>query len=790
MVRLNLLSWVTSVALIVTHMLAVCGVADGVALERGTITTYHTSALLHHTVTITCHVLGDGDIMEELEWRKANGTVEREKDVLPSSQIRFLKAIWLYRREAPEAGYGERDLTVDPRVSQTQDWYTCNLTITQVQAKDEGLYRCIAINLSADTTDIYLTVHSTLPVIEQTPEVVEVEEGGVATLDCPAVGHMEPLVTWRRQDRGLMYVEGKKTPRAVVTGRRLKLTDVRRNDAGNYTCTVSTRDILHTRNIRLAVLYLAEVWATQEMVRSPLGASVTLECEVYSYPPPSLQWKLPNGTVLPGGGSTPSGRFTLTLHNLTTHQYGWYSCKASNPVGESEAAITLYGKEEERPVVVLGSREVRVMAGHSASLVCDVHHPGHYKLGWFKRGSPNKELVLHNTVVINDPRLNAHYHLVNGIARHHLTIQNARPSDAGTYVCQVSSKIRTSQKVYLRVVVEEPNDGVVTKEDEVIRREGEAVKLRCPIKWSEANTVTWRRLDNAAINVTLEPPLPLGSAVMAEGEELHFPSVNRRDAATYTCTTTTRGPTTTHHVHLVVHYGAEVEASEAVVGGVLGARVVLKCLVKGSPPPTLTWTHLNGSVMYQSPEERPWVRWHEDHTMMWLPLLTPEAFTTYLCTADNYLASSQARVTVFELPSRVPEVKEHDSRSVSTGAPRVDAVYEAVGTYLGTAVVLECTAAGHPRPSVSWSLNHEDVASQCEVTAWTPLDNQVDTFLTISNVTVHHLGNYTCWASNSWGQDQHSINLYDVLSAPASIGAVGGEVQRQGDEHPTPDTLN
>ncbi|XP_042220229.1 hemicentin-1-like isoform X8 [Homarus americanus] len=702
MVRLNLLSWVTSVALIVTHMLAVCGVADGVALERGTITTYHTSALLHHTVTITCHVLGDGDIMEELEWRKANGTVEREKDVLPSSQIRFLKAIWLYRREAPEAGYGERDLTVDPRVSQTQDWYTCNLTITQVQAKDEGLYRCIAINLSADTTDIYLTVHSTLPVIEQTPEVVEVEEGGVATLDCPAVGHMEPLVTWRRQDRGLMYVEGKKTPRAVVTGRRLKLTDVRRNDAGNYTCTVSTRDILHTRNIRLAVLW----------------------------------------------------------------------------------------KEEERPVVVLGSREVRVMAGHSASLVCDVHHPGHYKLGWFKRGSPNKELVLHNTVVINDPRLNAHYHLVNGIARHHLTIQNARPSDAGTYVCQVSSKIRTSQKVYLRVVVEEPNDGVVTKEDEVIRREGEAVKLRCPIKWSEANTVTWRRLDNAAINVTLEPPLPLGSAVMAEGEELHFPSVNRRDAATYTCTTTTRGPTTTHHVHLVVHYGAEVEASEAVVGGVLGARVVLKCLVKGSPPPTLTWTHLNGSVMYQSPEERPWVRWHEDHTMMWLPLLTPEAFTTYLCTADNYLASSQARVTVFELPSRVPEVKEHDSRSVSTGAPRVDAVYEAVGTYLGTAVVLECTAAGHPRPSVSWSLNHEDVASQCEVTAWTPLDNQVDTFLTISNVTVHHLGNYTCWASNSWGQDQHSINLYDVLSAPASIGAVGGEVQRQGDEHPTPDTLN
>ncbi|KAG7170079.1 Hemicentin-2-like 2 [Homarus americanus] len=703
MVRLNLLSWVTSVALIVTHMLA----------ERGTITTYHTSALLHHTVTITCHVLGDGDIMEELEWRKANGT-----------------AIWLYRREAPEAGYGERDLTVDPRVSQTQDWYTCNLTITQ---------------------DIYLTVHSTLPVIEQTPEVVEVEEGGVATLDCPAVGHMEPLVTWRRQDRGLMYVEGKKTPRAVD---------------------------------------LAEVWATQEMVRSPLGASVTLECEVYSYPPPSLQWKLPNGTVLPGGGSTPSGRFTLTLHNLTTHQYGWYSCKASNPVGESEAAITLYGE----CVTCVGEchaccREVRVMAGHSASLVCDVHHPGHYKLGWFKRGSPNKELVLHNTVVINDPRLNAHYHLVNGIARHHLTIQNARPSDAGTYVCQVSSKIRTSQKVYLRVVVEEPNDGVVTKEDEVIRREGEAVKLRCPIKWSEANTVTWRRLDNAAINVTLEPPLPLGSAVMAEGEELHFPSVNRRDAATYTCTTTTRGPTTTHHVHLVVHYGAEVEASEAVVGGVLGARVVLKCLVKGSPPPTLTWTHLNGSVMYQSPEERPWVRWHEDHTMMWLPLLTPEAFTTYLCTADNYLASSQARVTVFELPSRVPEVKEHDSRSVSTGAPRVDAVYEAVGTYLGTAVVLECTAAGHPRPSVSWSLNHEDVASQCEVTAWTPLDNQVDTFLTISNVTVHHLGNYTCWASNSWGQDQHSINLYDVLSAPASIGAVGGEVQRQGDEHPTPDTL-
>ena len=104
-----------------------------------------------------------------------------------------------------------------------------------------------------------------------------------------------------------------------------------------------------------------------------------------------------------------------------------------------------------------------------------------------------------------------------------------------------------------------------------------------------------------------------------------------------------------------------------------------KCQVIGYPPPVISWTKLFDQI----PSERAVV---EGQTLTIVKAKKKDA-GTYICSATNVMGTSHAMTTLIinimpQFTVRPPKMIEH---------------------YLGQSVTLNCSADGHPVPSITWS---------------------------------------------------------------------------------------
>ena len=129
----------------------------------------------------------------------------------------------------------------------------------------------------------------------------------------------------------------------VQSGKLLSLIRVDRSDSGVYVCSVSggTR----TMNISLLVEHTPIVTTNHSIVSESIGHSTRLTCAVTAVPVPAVSWyslkKEPfmiksQGDVSITINDYKDGRMTSTLifHNVSQHNYGDYSCNATNAEGK------------------------------------------------------------------------------------------------------------------------------------------------------------------------------------------------------------------------------------------------------------------------------------------------------------------------------------------------------------------------------------------------------------------------------------------------------------------------
>ena len=139
-----------------------------------------------------------------------------------------------------------------------------------------------------------------------------------------------------------------------------------------------------------------------------------------------------------------------------------------------------------------------------------------------------------------------------------------------------------------------------------------------------------------------------------------------------------------------------------------------KCRVIGYPPPVISWTKL----FDQLPAGRAAV---EGQTLTIAKADKKDA-GTYICTATNVMGTSHAMTTL--IINEVPQF--------SVKPP------EKMVRYVGQSVTLNCSADGHPVPTITWSRCKGDLAEgRTHVT-----DGQ----LRISSLRAEDSGIYTCSA--------------------------------------------
>ncbi|XP_016146835.1 obscurin-like isoform X2 [Sinocyclocheilus grahami] len=335
------------------------------------------------------------------------------------------------------------------------------LNITDVKPEDAGVYSCdCGFNKTSSTVIV-----NALPVVFiHELQNLECDIGGSATLSCELSKPVVP-VQWKKGSH-VIQSEGKYVIRQIASKVELKITDLKSEDEGDYTCVCGDKATTANMKIKAHPIQFTEVLLNQACDE---GGSVTLQCEL-SKPGVPVVWRKGTQVIHSGGkylikqvGSTVE----LKITDVKPEDAGDYACDCGDNITTANIKVNAL------PVVF--KRELQnqqLQEGDSVTLHCELSKPG-VPVVW-RKGSQ----VIHS---------GGKYIIKQVGSTVELKIPDVKPEDAGDYVCDCGDNICTANiKVNALPVVFKRE----LQKQEI--QEGDSVTLRCELSKPEV-PVVWRK---------------------------------------------------------------------------------------------------------------------------------------------------------------------------------------------------------------------------------------------------------------------------------------------------------
>ncbi|XP_076169272.1 neural cell adhesion molecule fasciclin 2 isoform X2 [Ptiloglossa arizonensis] len=236
----------------------------------------------------------------------------------------------------------------------TNDHYiidTYALKIKNVQESDDGIYICRASVLTTGEfreRSIRVEVH-VRPTILELNSPVDIIEGENESIQCKAHGKPPPKFTWvkslTQQDLSNADGFGVDPDTGVLT-----ITNVKREDAGEYECTATNAAGTASTNIRVNVIVKPKI---MEFLNTTVvqDKEANIVCKAFGRPPPQITFRKHTSEkpyvkgaqpdddriVLTSSQDDIAGETvgTLTIHESLRSNDGLYECIAQNAGGEA-----------------------------------------------------------------------------------------------------------------------------------------------------------------------------------------------------------------------------------------------------------------------------------------------------------------------------------------------------------------------------------------------------------------------------------------------------------------------
>ncbi|XP_052503745.1 LOW QUALITY PROTEIN: hemicentin-2 [Budorcas taxicolor] len=619
------------------------------------------------------------------------------------------------------------------------------LRVLQANLSSAGHYSCIAANTIGEKTKHFqlsvLVVPTILGVTEDNmDEEVTVTINNPISLICETRAFPAPTITWMKD--GAPFEASNNIQLLPAGTHGLQILNAQKEDAGQYTCVVTNELGEAMKNYHVEVLIPPSISkddlfgeVSMKEVKTKVNSTLTLECECWAMPPPTISWYKDGQPVTPNERVHILGEGRLLqIQPTQVSDSGRYLCVATNVAGEDDQDFNVLiqvppifqkvgdatadfetpFREEEARGGVTEYREV--VENNPVYLYCDTNAVPAPELTWYRE---DRRLSVEDGVsVLQGGRV--------------LQIPLVRAEDAGRYSCRASNEVGEDWLHYELLVLTPPVilGETVALVEEVTVNANSTVSLYCPALGSPAPTISW-----------LQNGLPFSPSprlqVLEGGRILQVSTVEVADAASYMCVAENPAGSAEKLFTLRVQVPPRIAGlNPEQITTTLNSSVSLPCDVHAHPSPEVTWykdgwTLPLGEEVFLLPGT---------HTLQLTRVQLLDS-GMYMCEALNAAGRDQKLVQLSVLVP--PTFRQAPSRP-----------QDAVLVSAGDKAVLSCETDALPEPTVAWQKDGQPLVLPERFQAL--LGGQR---LEIQDAQVSDKGLYSCRVSNAAGEAMRAFSL-------------------------------
>ncbi|XP_068082151.1 cell adhesion molecule Dscam2 [Anabrus simplex] len=609
--------------------------------------------------------------------------------------------------------------------------------VVSVAKEDRGMYQCFVKNeaeMAQGVAELRLgEVYPQLAYkfIEQT-----MQPGPSVSLKCSASGNPTPQISWTLdgfplpQNERLMIGQYVTVFGDVIS--HVNISSVKPEDSGEYECVAENRAGKATHNARLNVYGLPYV-RLMPPIAAVAGKELLIKCPVAGYPIDTVLWEK-DGIRLPTNIRQRVTNGTLIVDNVQRESdQGSYTCVARNKQNiTSQRTVDVRVLVPPKITPFSFARDLNV--GDRTSIQCVVV-TGDLPLSftWLKDNTSTSTPPMDINIRQYDDFTSA------------LSIGSITWAHSGNYTCHVANDAATVTHTAQLQVNVPPRIAPFYFEDGVT--EGMRTQLMCATsQGDQPYNITWLK------DSRLLGPADDDWITIKEYEHvssiLTINSVTSSHSGNYTCVVGNRAGSVTYTAHLSVMVPPRWVVEPADQSVVLGQPVTLHCQVDGFPKPAVIWKQAIGNqpgeyreLGYRS--ER--IQSLENGSLI-IPRVSEEHEGYFLCQAGNGIGaglSKVIRLTVYAGPEFKIRSRQETVRK-------------------GELVHLRCEAEGDQPMDLTWKAKGSRIDPGYDIRyiiKTTPLSHGVMSELSIMEASHLDRGEYTCFASNAYGQDHTTIQL-------------------------------
>lgn len=508
----------------------------------------HITAILGESVVFNCQVDFPEDIPVPyvLQWEKKGQDIPIY--------------IW-YESYPTHSGEGYEGRV--SRVAPNSPYGAASLNLTNIRESDQGWYECKVVflnrspNQHKNGTWFHLDVHAP-PRFSITPEdIIYVNLGDAIILNCQAEGTPTPEILWYKDANP---VEPSGTVGIFNDGTELRISNIRHEDIGDYTCIARNGEgqVSHTARVIIAGGAVITMPPTNQTKLE--GEKVQFSCEAKALPGNvTVKWFREGAPVAEVAALetrvTIRRDGALVINPVAADDSGQYLCEVSNGIGDPQSASAYLNVEY--PAKVTFTPTVQYLPFRLAGVVqCYIKaNPPLQYVTWTKDKRLLEPYQTKDIVIMNNGSL-----LFTRVNQNH----------QGRYTCTPYNAQGTQgSSGPMEVLVRKPPVFTVEPEPLYQRKVGESVEMHCEALEAEGTqrpSVTWRRRDG----------LPLQkNRVRALGGNITIDTLRRQDFGIYQCVASNEVATIVADTQLVIE-GTQPHAPYNVSGTATEFQVTLR----------------------------------------------------------------------------------------------------------------------------------------------------------------------------------------------------------------------